>query len=92
MSYDTMSGGVLGIPPWRGSSIVYDRGWMILEHLRRNGYGTGRDPIYKETRRVEQGMATLISALEQGHETTVREQVQHNLRFLTAQQLAATSR
>ena len=92
MVYDTMSGGGHGIPPWRGSRIVYDRAWMILEHLRKNGYGSGRDPVYKETKRVEQDMAKLISALEQGHEATVREQVQHNLRFLTAQQLAATSR
>jgi hypothetical protein len=92
MSYDTMSGGKGGVPAWKGAGIVYDRAWMILLHLRKNGYGVGRHPIYKEMKRVEEDMAAMISALEQGHETTVRDAVQRNIRFLTAQQLAATSR
>jgi hypothetical protein len=92
MNYDTMSGGKGDVPTWKGAGIVYDRARMILGHLRKNGYGVGRHPIYKEMKRVEEDMATMIAALEQGHETTVRDAVQRNLRFLTAQQLAATSR
>ncbi len=92
MSYDTVSGGKGGVPAWKGAGIVYDRAWMILEHLRKNGYGAGRHPIYKEMKRVEEDMAAMITALEQGHEITVRNAVQRNIRFLTAQQLAATSR
>ena len=92
MRYDTTSDGKGVVPPWKGATIVYDRAWMILEHLRKNGYGVGRHPIYKEMKRVEEDMAIMIAALEQGNEQAVRDAVQHNLRFLTAQQLAATSR
>jgi hypothetical protein len=70
MSYDTVSGGKGGVPAWKGAGIVYDRAWMILEHLRKNGYGAGRHPIYKEMKRVEEDMAAMITALEQGHEIT----------------------
>jgi hypothetical protein len=92
MSYDTRSGGKGGVPAWNGATIVYDRAWMILEHLRRNGYGVGRHSILKEMKRVEEDMAIMIAALEKGDEIAVRDAVQHNLRFLSAQQLAATSR
>ena len=92
MGYDTMSGGKGIVPAWKGATIVYDRAWMILEHLRKNGYGVGRPPVYKEMKRIEEDMAIMIAALEQGDELAVRDAVQHNLRFLTGQQLAATSR
>jgi hypothetical protein len=84
MNYDTMSGGKGGVPGWKGAGIVYDRAWMILEHLRKNGYGVGRHPIYKEMKRVEEDMAAMIAALEQGHEITVRNAVQRNIRFYRA--------
>jgi hypothetical protein len=48
MNYDTMSGGKGDVPAWKGAGIVYDRARMILGHLRKNGYGVGRHPIYKE--------------------------------------------
>ena len=41
---------------------------------------------------INADMATLIAALEEGDETPVRRSVDSNLRFLTAKQLAETSR
>ncbi len=92
MSYDTEDRGTGNIPTWHGAYIVYSRAWMILGHLRKNGYGVGRHAVYKEMKRVEEDMAVLIAALEQGAETPIRDAVARNVRFLTNQQLAATSR
>jgi hypothetical protein len=92
MGYDITSTNKGNVPSWHGASVVYGRGWMILEHLRKNGYGVGRHAIYKEMKRVEEDMAVMIAAMEKGHELAVREAVERNLRFLTTQQLAATSR
>jgi hypothetical protein len=89
MTYDSAEGGLGHVPSWQGARIVYSRGWMILTHLRKNGYGAGRHAVFKEMKRVEAEMAALILALE---ESSVRDAVTRNLRFLTTQQLAATSR
>jgi hypothetical protein len=92
MTYDSAEGGVGHVPSWPGARIVYSRGWMILAHLRKNGYGAGRHAVFKEMKRVEAEMAALVLALETGEESPVRDAVTRNLRFLTTQQLAATSR
>jgi hypothetical protein len=84
--------GVGNVPSWPGATIVYTRGWMILDHLRKNGYGAGRHAVFKEMKRVEAEMAALIAALETGDEAPARDAVARTLRFLTTQQLAATSR
>ncbi len=92
MTYDSADRGQGNVPSWPGARIVYSRGWMILAHLRKNGYGAGRHAVFKEMKRVEAEMASLIAALERGEEPLVRDAVTRNLRFLTTQQLAATSR
>jgi hypothetical protein len=92
MGYDTANRGGGNIPPWVGAYVVYSRAWMILEHLRKNGYGVGRHAVYKEMKRVEEEMAVMIAALDKGLEDPVRDAVDRNTRFLTTQQLAATSR
>jgi hypothetical protein len=92
MGYDTSNLHTGKIPSWDGATIVYDRAWMILDHLRRNGFVPYVKTDFKIRTMINADMATLIAALEEGDETPVRRSVDSNLRFLTAKQLAETSR
>jgi hypothetical protein len=92
MTYDIsdLHGG--NIPPWHGATIVYSRAWMILDHLRKNGFVPDCKTDFKVKTLINADMASLIAALEGGDEALVRQSVTSNLRFLTVQQLAETSR
>jgi hypothetical protein len=92
MTYDISDLHSGNIPPWHGATIVYGRAWMILDHLRKNGFVPDCKTDFKVKTLINADMAILISALEGGDEARVRQSVTSNLRFLTVQQLAETSR
>jgi hypothetical protein len=80
------------LPTWHGAGLVYDRGWMILDYLWANGFEPDKKSDFKVKTLLNKDMAILIAALESGDEASVRDSVSANLKLLTVQQLAQTSR